>query len=205
MLKPLAVAGLALATLIMPASLAGAQPAARPAAGKATAAKPAPGWTIDARQSRIGFSTKWAGNAVNGSFRQWTGDIRFDPTNLAGSQAVIAITTGSAFTGVKEPDDNLATPDWFDARKFPTARFATQSIRTTGPGRYVADSILTIKGVNYRVSLPFTVAMNGNVATMTGQVRLDRVNLKLGLESDAAAEWVAREVVVTITVRATRK
>ena len=205
MLKSLAVACLALATLIVPASLAGAQPAGRPAAGKATAANPAAGWTIDARQSRIGFSTKWPGNAVNGSFRQWSGDIRFDPANLAGSQALITINTGSAVTGVKEPDDNLATPDWFDARKFPTARFATQSIRSTGPGRYVADGILTIKGVNYRVNLPFALTINGNVATMTGQARLDRINLKLGLESDAAAEWVAREVVVTVAVRATRK
>jgi cytochrome b561 len=113
--------------------------------------------------------------------------------------------TGSALTGVKEPDDNLATADWFDARKFPTARYVTQSIRSVGPGRYVADGVLTVKGMNYRVPLPFTVAISGNVATMTGQVKLDRIALKLGLESDAGAEWVARETVVNVAVRATRK
>ncbi|MCE2890543.1 MAG: YceI family protein [Hyphomonadaceae bacterium] len=203
MLKVLPIASLALAALIAPINLADAQTAKKAPASKLAA--PAAGWTIDARQSRIAFATKWAGNGVNGTFRQWSGDIKFDPNNLAGSQAVITIMTGSALTGVKEPDDNLATPDWFDARKFPTARYVTQSIRSVGPGRYVADGVLTVKGMNYRVPLPFTVAISGNVATMTGQVKLDRLALKLGLESDAGAEWVARETVVNVAVRATRK
>jgi polyisoprenoid-binding protein YceI len=160
---------------------------------KAKAAPAATAWAIDARQSRIAFTTRWAGNAVNGNFRQWRGDIRFDPNNLAGSKAVILVQTGSALTGIKEPDDNLPSEDWFNARRFPTARYETTAIRAAGPGRYVADGNLTIKGVTYRLALPFTVSIAGNVATMTGQATLDRMTLRLGLESDAGAEWVARE------------
>lgn len=199
MLKVVAVAGLALVSLAASLSLADAKPTNKAPTSKAAAA----GWTIDPRQSRIAFSTTWAGNIITGTFRQWSGDIKFDPTNLAGSQAVITIMTGSALTGVQEPDDNLATSDWFDARRFPTARYVTQSIRSVGPGRYVADGVLTVKGMNYRVPLPFTLTLSGKVATMTGQVKLDRIALKLGLESDADAEWVARETVVNVAVRAT--
>jgi polyisoprenoid-binding protein YceI len=174
-------------------------------AKSASKSAPAQAWSIDAKQSRIGFSTTWAGNTVKGSFGQWTGDIRFDPANLAGSSAAITIMTGSAKTGVKEPDDNLPSADWFDTRKFPTARFTTSSIRALGQNRYMGEAILTIKGVNYRVALPFSVTIAGPVATMTGQVTLDRIALKLGLESDSDAEWVARPTVVTISVRATKK
>jgi cytochrome b561 len=198
MLKVFTVAALALAGLAAPLALVDAQPAKKALASKKAAA----GWTIDARQSRIAFSTKWAGNTINGAFRQWSGDIRFDPNNLPGSQAAITVLTGSALTGVQEPDDNLANSDWFDARKFPTARYVTQSIRSVGPGRYVADGVLTVKGMNYRVPLPFTATISGKIATMTGQVKLDRIALKLGLESDADAEWVARETIVNVTVRA---
>jgi polyisoprenoid-binding protein YceI len=187
---------------VTPISFCLAQTAPAKSANKAA---PAQAWTIDAKQSRIGFSTSWAGNAVKGSFGQWSGDIRFDPANLAGSSAAITIMTGSAKTGVKEPDDNLPGSDWFDTRKFPTARFTTSSMRAMGQNRYMADGILTIKGVNYRVALPFNVTIAGPVATMTGQVTLDRIALKLGLESDSSAEWVARPTVVTISVRATRK
>jgi polyisoprenoid-binding protein YceI len=179
--------------------------AAQSAAPKAKATASAPTWPIDARQSRIAFSTRWAGQAVNGNFRQWSGDIKFDPANLAASKAIVTIQTGSALTGMKEPDENIGGGDWFDARRFPTARYETTAIRSLGNNRYVADGLLTIKGVSYRLALPFTVTIAGNVATMTGQATLDRMTLKLGLESDASAEWVARETVVNVAVRATRR
>ena len=89
---------------------------------KAKATSSAPAWTIDARQSRLGFSTRWAGEAVNGTFRQWTGDIRFDPANLAASKAIITIQTASALTGAKEPDDNIGGGDWLDVRGKPLCR-----------------------------------------------------------------------------------
>jgi polyisoprenoid-binding protein YceI len=179
-------------------------PKAKVAPTKAGAAT-APVWNIDARQSRIGFSTRWAGQAVNGTFRQWSGDIRFDPNNLPASKAIIMIQTGSAITGIKEPDDNLSGEDWFNVARFPTARYETTAIRSVGPGRYVADGMLTVKGVAYRLALPFTVTIAGNVATMSGQATLDRNTIKLGLESDAGAQWVARETVVNVAVRATRR
>ena len=74
-----------------------------------------------------------------------------------------------------------------------------------GGNRYVADGTLTVKGVPYRLALPFTLTIAGNVATMRGTATLDRMTLKLGLESDASAEWVARETVVNVDVRATRR
>jgi polyisoprenoid-binding protein YceI len=177
---------------------------APPAKAKTASVKTAQSWTIDPRQSRIAFSTRWAGQAVNGTFGQWSGTINFDPANLAASKAVIQIQTGSARTGMKEPDDNLGSADWFDAKRFPTARYETTAIRATAPGRYIADGRLTIKGVSYRLALPFTVAITGNTASMSGQATLDRMTIKLGIESDSDAEWVARETVVTVSVRANK-
>jgi polyisoprenoid-binding protein YceI len=198
---PVAVSvGLGFCLLAAPLGVSQAQSAAPKTKAAAT-----PTWVIDARQSRIGFSTRWAGEAVTGNFRQWSGDIKFDPINLPASKAIISIQTGSAITGIKEPDDNLSGDDWFNVRRFPTARYETTAIRAAGPGRYVADGILTVKGVAYRLSLPFALTITGNNATMTGQATLDRMTIKMGLESDASAEWVARETVVNIAVRATRR
>lgn len=188
----------------VPFSLLNAQSTPGKSNPKATKSAAAPAWAIDARQSRIGFATRWAGQAVNGNFRQWSGDIKFDPANLAGSKAVILIQTGSALTGMKEPDENIGTSDWFDVRRFPTARYETTAMRALGGNRYIADGLLTIKGVTYRLALPFTVTVSGKVATMTGQTALDRMTVKLGLESDASASWVARETVINVAVRATR-
>ena len=203
LLSAVLVGGLcSIAFAVAPLSSRAAQAVASKAKAAATTV---PSWSIDSRQSRIAFSTRWAGEAVNGTFRQWTGDIKFDPTNLAASKAVIVIQTGSALTGMKEPDDNIGGGDWLDARRFPTARYETTAIRSLGNNRYVADGLLTIKGISYRLALPFTLTIAGNAATMTGQATLDRMTLKLGLESDASAEWVARETVVNVAVRAARR
>jgi polyisoprenoid-binding protein YceI len=205
-MKNLTAFAVSAALLFVPVGVGFAQSATAKAKTKAVSAPAqATPWTIDARQSRIGFSTRWAGEAVNGTFRQWSGDIKFDPANLSGSKAIIIIQTGSALTGMKEPDDNIGGADWLDVRRFPAARYETTAIRALGGNRYIADGLLTIKGVAYRLALPFTVTLAGNVATMTGQATLDRMTLKLGLESDSSASWVARETVVNVAVRATKR
>jgi polyisoprenoid-binding protein YceI len=203
-MKKLFVALLLGGLTVVPLAASYAQTNATKAKAKVVAPTAA-AWNIDQRQSRIGFSTRWAGEAVSGSFRQWSGDIKFDPANLAASKAIITIQTGSAVTGMKEPDENIGGGDWLDARRFPAARYETTNIRALGGNRYVADGLLTIKGVTYRLALPFNLTIAGNVATMTGQATLDRMTLKLGLESDSSAAWVARETVVNVAVRATKR
>jgi polyisoprenoid-binding protein YceI len=186
--------------LFVPATVGFAQAPAK----KAPSVAAASAWRVDPAQSRIAFSTTWAGQTVAGRFRTWTADIRFDPKNLAGSKAVVTIQTASAQTGTKEADDNLPGGDWFASARFPTARYETTAIRSVGPNRYEADGTLTVKGVAYRLKLPFSLTMTGNQANMTGRVVLDRFAIRLGLESDASAQWVARQTIVDIAVRANK-
>jgi polyisoprenoid-binding protein YceI len=197
----LAAAGLLLAAAFP--AVAQAPPAKAPA--KAAPAAAAPQWVVVPGQSRIAFSTRWAGQAVNGTFRQWAADIRFDPARLAASKAIVTVQTGSAATGMKDPDDNLPSADFFNVRQFPAARYETSAIRSLGGNRYVADGTLTLKGVAYRLALPFTLTIQGNNAVMSGQATLDRIALRLGVDSDSSAEWVAREVTLNVQVRATRR
>lgn len=192
---------LAAAVVLAAPALAAAQ-APRPAPAPASAA---PQWVVDPAQSRISFSTRWAGAAVNGAFASFTADIRFDPARPGASRAVVTLPTGTARTGQKDPDDNLPAADWFNSRTFPNARFETTTIRALGGNRYEADGRLTVKNQTVAVKLPFTLTIAGAVATMRGTATLDRIALGMGRESDPAAEWVDRAVQVQIVVRATRR
>jgi cytochrome b561 len=171
----------------------------------AAAQAPAPAWTVVPAQSRLGFATTWAGQAVNGTFGQWSADIRFDPRNLAGSRAVVLVQTGSVRTGLAEPDQNLPMPDFFHVERFPTARWESTSIRATGPGRYLAEGTLTLKGRPYRLALPFSLAITDTTATMSGTMTLNRQALNVGMESDSSFEWVPRDFTLQVQVRATRR
>ncbi|MDB5682555.1 MAG: hydrogenase [Sphingomonas bacterium] len=174
-------------------------------AGASIAAAPAPSaWTVIPARSKISFSGIHAGNAFTGTFGNWAATIRFDPANLPASKANVVIATATARTGDKFQETTLAGAEWFNPGEFPRATFTTGRISAAGPGRYVADGTLTIKGKAVPVRLPFTLKIAGNTATMTGRTALDRVALGLGAQSDAQGAWVSKSIALTIQLTAQR-
>ncbi|MQB41019.1 YceI family protein [Rhizobium sp. ICMP 5592] len=193
----------------VPVAAEAATPAAIPVSAAAPASVAADinatAWTIDKAASGITFSGSHAGKPFNGRFDEWTGDIRFDPADLPGSKAVIVVNTISAKTGDATQESSLKNGEWFNATRFPEARFETTSFKSLGGDRYEAAGSLTIKKTTVPVTLPFTYTLQGNKAEVEGSVELDRAALDLGMFSDPAAEWVSKVIEVKIAVTATRK
>jgi polyisoprenoid-binding protein YceI len=98
----------------------------------------------------------------------------------------------------------LPGADWFAVASAKTAKFVATRVTVQGPGHYVAAGTLTIRGKAVPVTLPFTLAVAGDIATMTGRMQLDRRAWKLGMESDATAEYVAFAVPLAVRVVARR-
>ncbi|HTI68178.1 MAG TPA: YceI family protein [Caulobacteraceae bacterium] len=190
----LALAGPALAAA--PAKTAPA-PAAKPAAG-------APAWTIDKATSKIRFKSAFSGTAFEGGFSRWDAQINFDPKNLAGSKAVVTIDLASAASGDADRDQTLPTEEWFNVAKSPRATFTTGAIRSLGGDRYQAAGTLNLKGVSRPVVLPFTLAITGDQAKMTGTTVLNRSQFNVGQGQFSGADTVPFEVTVTVTVNAKR-
>lgn len=164
----------------------------------------APKWTVDPAASEIAFSGKHAGNEFKGTFKTWTADIAFDPADLAGSKAKVTVEMGSAVTGNKTYDGSLPSAEWLDPKAFPDAVFETKSFTKTGENAYTAAGTLTIKGVSQDVSLPFTLKTEGDKTLMDGSLTLDRLLYKVGTASDPKAEWVSKDIAVTVKVTATK-
>ncbi len=171
-------------------------------AAPAMAAPPA--LTIAPNASSIGFSGTQAGTAFTGKFGQWTGQIAFDPADLAHSSARITILTASGKTGDGMKDTSLGQADWFDPEHFPRATFVTTKIAAAGPGRYVADGVLTIKNKATPVKLPFTLKISGTRAQMQGNLTVDRVAMGLGNKSDASGQWVSKTITISTNLVANK-
>ncbi len=161
-------------------------------------------WTVDKAASRIGFRSSFGGQAVEGAFRRWDAQIQFDPKALAASRVLVTVDAASAATGDASKDEALPTADWFDTAHFPRATFAASSFKDLGGGRYQAFGTLTLRGVAKPVVLPFTLAITGAQARMTGQVALNRSVFGVGKGQFASAETVPFEVAVTVAVAARR-
>ena len=167
-------------------------------------AAPAPAWTVDAANSKLGFRGAFNGDAFNGLFHRWSAQIAFDPKNLAGSKAVVSVDMASAATGDADRDQALPTADWFSAKTQPRASFVATSFKDLGGGKYQAAGDLTIRGVKKPVVLPFTLAISGDTARMNGAVAINRTAFGIGQGQWKTGDVVATEVTVTVALTAHR-
>lgn len=170
---------LALAVYAAGAGLATALIATAPPAGETVAtaeAPPAGNWQV--AEGSLGFGVQQMGQTVGGQFARWTADIRFDETATEGrhGQVTVRIDTGSLTLG--SVTDQAKGKDFFDAATFPEA-VLTADIRAA-EGGYLAEGTLVLRGVEAPVSLPFTLEIDGDRATMSGSTRLDRRTFGMG-------------------------
>ncbi len=162
-------------------------------------------WTVDKAKSSVGFSGTYTGMAFKGEFGQWDATILFDPADLANSSAKVTFSTASAKTGDATKDDALGEPGWLNPEKFPTATFTSTQITSSGGNNYVAKGTLTLRGKTLPATLPFTLAISGNSATMNGSTTVDRLAYEIGTDADATGTFVGKDIAIAIALTATKK
>lgn len=145
-----------------------------PAEAPTTATEaPASGWAV--QQGTLGIEVAQAGSPVSGQFGTWTAAIDYDPQAQAGHVAV-DIDIASLVLG--SVGDTAKGPDFLNAAAHPSARFEAD-ILAEGDG-HVARGTLTIAGKSVPAELPFVLAIEGDTATASGEMRLDRRDFGVG-------------------------
>lgn len=161
-------------------------------------------WTVDPAASEIAFSGTHADNEFTGKFETWTADIVFDAAQLETSKVTVKIDTGSAKTGDKTYDGSLPAAEWLNPKGFPEGVFESKAFRQTGDSTYEVDGTLSLKGVSQEITLPFTLTEENGKTVMEATTSLDRLLFKIGTDSDPKAEWVSKDITVSIKVTAAR-
>lgn len=116
-------------------------------------------WAIDGSHSRVGFSVShMVVSSVSGRFKQFSGKVELDDANLTKSQVDISVKTESVDTDDAKRDEHLRSPDFFDAKKFPTLDFKSTKITKVGGKKYKLAGDLTIHGVTKPVVLDAEVS-----------------------------------------------
>ena len=113
---------------------------------------------IDKNHSALGFSVPIMGglSEVEGKFTDFSIAINYDTTDVTKSSVVTTIQTKSIDTGVGARDDDLRSPRFFDAEKFPQIIFTSDRIERRGK-QLVAIGTLDMHGVKKPMELPFAI------------------------------------------------
>lgn len=110
-------------------------------------------WTLDASHSSVGFSVRHMMiTNVRGEFEKLTGEVVFDPKQLASAKVSASIDVASINTREAKRDEHLRSADFFDAAAHPAITFVSRSVRAKGDGYEIVGD-LTIRGTTKEVTL----------------------------------------------------
>lgn len=169
-----------------PTEEATAEASETPAATESEIAGPPPSWAVQPG-GRLGFSVDNGGEAIRGTFSDWSGTIRFDPDKPDNAPDIrIAVKLASASLGDATMDGMLQGGDFFGTSANPAATFRSTSVRQTGPGRYVASGTLNLKGVSRPQSISFTLSGSGLKRKVDGSGTISRSAFGVGSGDSAA-------------------
>jgi polyisoprenoid-binding protein YceI len=111
-------------------------------------------YQIDTTHSSVVFKVKHLGTAnFYGRFNGVTGTLDFDPANPTAAKVNVEIPTQNVDTGNTQRDDHLRSPDFFDAKQFPTLSVASTKVTKVGEHHYEVAGNLTLHGVTKPVTL----------------------------------------------------
>ena len=197
------LSSLALAAVIGAAAVVALSPAS---VTPAVAAAAAPVWTVEKAGSSLGFDALEADTGQNfqGVFGKWDAKIAFDPANLAGSSVAVTVDVTDMKSSFDDATESFPWPEWMNAADFPNATYTATSFKDLGGGKYEADGVLKIKGVEQKVVLPFTLAITGDTAKMAGQVEVDRTLFAVGSGKWAGDDFIGKKVMIKAAVTAKR-
>jgi polyisoprenoid-binding protein YceI len=111
-------------------------------------------WVFDRQNTEIRFSWNHLGlSHQSGEFREMRGSLDFTPTDPESGSVDVTIRVGSLSTGVRELDDMLRSPDYFDIARHPEIRFRSTAVRRVDDKTGNLDGELTMLGVTRPVTL----------------------------------------------------
>jgi polyisoprenoid-binding protein YceI len=162
----------------------------------------APAYAADYQQapgSVLAFAGTYQGEAFTGRFPGFTTKMSFDPAQLATSKLDVAIPLVTASTGNSDYDGEMRGSSFFNASKFPQARYTATKFRALGGNRYAADGTLSLRGVSKPVTLTFTWTP-GARPVLAGKATVKRLDFGVGEGDWADTSLIPNDIAVSTKV-----
>ncbi|TDL89508.1 cytochrome b/b6 domain-containing protein [Meridianimarinicoccus aquatilis] len=175
--------------------------AERQAASPQLQAEPS-GWTV--KDGRLAITALQLGSEVEGQFEEWNAAINFDPDLPSDVKGDVTVQIAIPSLKLGSVTSDALKPEFFAAEEFPTATFTAEITEADGENSYLADGVLSLKGVEQPLALPFTLVIDGDTAQMEAKTVIDRRDFGIGTASYNDESTVAYESNVTVTLTAVR-
>lgn len=143
------------------------------------------------------YTITFATSGVSGIFKNFSGSILFDETDIAASKFDVAVEVASINTGNGMQNKHAKGSDWFDAAKYPTIRFASKKLVKSGAS-YVVTGDLQMHGITKELTIPFQFKNSGNSARFEGVFNVNRNDFHIGKPGNGVGDVILLHVSVPV-------
>ena len=103
-------------------------------------------YRIDVGHSELTFRIRHMMSRVNGTFREWSGEITADPADWSTGSVNVTIQSATIDTRHERRDQDLRSDNFFDAANHPTITFRSTKVEVQGD-RIIVTGDLTMRGI----------------------------------------------------------
>ena len=166
-------------------------------------------WTFDKSHTTVLFSVGHFGfSDTTGVFREFDGEVSFDPENIAATEVSFTVDAGSVDTFWAARDEHIRSADFLDVETHPQITFVSTAVEQTGDDTATLTGDLTIRGVTQPVSLeavlnkldanPFNPQVQVAGFTLSGEI--DRT--EFGIDYGAPAIGTLMPLTINVELNA---
>lgn len=156
-------------------------------------------WQV--QDGSLALSIHQMGSAIEGRFDHWNAAIAFTDDSAQERNGAVRVEVAIASLSLGSVSQQAMGADFFDAASHPSAVFEADILRREEG--FTAEGTLAIKDHAIPVSLPFTLDIQGDTATMAGTLDLDRRDFAIGA-SITDEGTLGFGVTISVTLTATR-
>ena len=138
-----------------------------------TAAAEANKYSLDSKNTKIEFVGAKPDGTHAGGFKKLTGHLSVNGTDAATMQVAVTIDIDSMYSDDDKLTAHLKSPDFFDAKRFPEAKFVSTAVKPTKDG-YAITGDLTMHGETHSLTFPARVKVTPAGAELTAKFSIDR-------------------------------
>jgi polyisoprenoid-binding protein YceI len=167
-------------------------------------------WQIDPAHTTAGFTVRHMGiSNVHGRFVKTTGSATIDDNDITKSTVNATMDVNSIDTGNESRDNDLKSPNYFDAAQFPTITFKSKSVSKNGDNKLKVVGDLAIHGVTKEVTLDVdgpSAPIDQHGSKRRGLSATTSINRKdFGVGAKAPAVMIGEEIKIDIDAELTQK
>jgi polyisoprenoid-binding protein YceI len=168
-------------------------------------------YAVDMAASKVGWEGNGVGHAHSGTFKLNNGSISIGAGNITAGNFEINIAsiddTDIKDGSKKDLIGHLLSADFFDATKYPTAKFeVTKCEAVTGDSTatHKISGNLTLKDSTTNVSFPAMVSVSETEVSAKAKFVIDRTKwgMSYGNDKSLKDKFIAPEVGITLDIKA---